>query len=93
MTEQELEINWKERGYSFDVGDIKVGDGVDRAVHDNKDELVVIVSGELEVTIDTNTFHPELGQEIFIPAKATHSLKNIGLVDSKICYGYKSIDT
>ncbi len=78
MTEQEIEKSWTERGFSFGVGNIKVGDAVDRAVHEDQDELVIMASGKLEAIIDTDIFYPELGQEMFIPAKKKHSLKNIG---------------
>lgn len=92
MTEQEIEKNWKERGFSFGVGSIKIGDAVDRAVHEDRDELVIMASGKLEAIIDTETFYPEPGQEIIIPAKKNHSLKNIGNSESKIYFGYKKID-
>jgi mannose-6-phosphate isomerase-like protein (cupin superfamily) len=89
MTEQEIEKSWAERGFSFGVGNIKVGDAVDRAIHEDQDELVIMASGKLEAIIDTDTFYPELGQEMFIPAKKKHSLKNIGDTESKIYFGYK----
>lgn len=90
MTEKEFETNWAERGFSFGVGNIKLDEGVDDAVHDDQDELVVMVNGRLEFTIDKKVFIPESNTEILIPAKSRHSIKNIGTEESKIYYGYKS---
>lgn len=90
MTEKEFETNWAERGFSFGVGKIKLDEGVDDAVHDDQDELVVMVNGRLEFTIDNKVFIPESNTEILIPARSRHSIKNIGTEESKIYYGYKS---
>lgn len=90
MTENEYENNWNNRGYSFGVGTISLEKGVEEAAHDSKDELVVVVNGELEFTINARTFVAECDTEVFIPAKAIHSIKNIGHKVSKIYYGYKS---
>ena len=89
MTEYEYEKNWNDRGYSFGVGSIKLDKGVDEAVHDDKDELVVVVNGKLEFTIDDRTFVAECDTEVFIPAKSIHSIKNVGAEVSTIYYGYK----
>lgn len=91
MTKNEYENAWSERGYSFGVGTINVDKGVDEAVHDDQDELVVAVNGKLEFSIDQNTFVAVCDTEVFIPAKAVHSIRNIGTEPSTIYYGYKSV--
>jgi mannose-6-phosphate isomerase-like protein (cupin superfamily) len=90
--EKDFELDWAERGFSFDVGSVKLDEGVDDAVHDAKDELVVMVTGKLEFTIDEKAFVPERNTEVFIPAKSRHSIKNIGIEESKIYYGYRPIE-
>ncbi len=90
MSEKEFESNWAKRGFSFGVGSIKLNEGVNNAVHDDKDELVVMVNGRLEFTIGNKIFFPEKNTEILIPAKSRHSIKNIGTEESVIYYGYKS---
>lgn len=90
MTKDELEENWNKRGFSFGIGNIKANDGVKDAVHDDKDELVVMEKGRYEFTITNKTFIQEGGSEVFIPAGARHSIKNIGTEDATIYYGYKS---
>jgi mannose-6-phosphate isomerase-like protein (cupin superfamily) len=90
MSIDELEKNWTDREFSFGIGTIKSGDSVNEAVHDDKDELVLMETGKYEFTIDNETFMEEGNIEVLIPAGAIHSIKNIGLKDSKIYYGYKS---
>jgi mannose-6-phosphate isomerase-like protein (cupin superfamily) len=89
MTENEYKRDWSERGYSFGVGTIYLDKGVDKAVHNDQDEVVVAVNGKLEFTIDNKTFVAETDTEVFIPAKSIHSIKNVGTEISKIYYGYK----
>ncbi len=89
MNIDELEKNWIGRGFSFGVGTIKSGDAVDESVHDDKDELVFIESGEYEFIIDGESFMQTGGTEVLIPAGSTHTVKNVGPNNSKIYYGYK----
>jgi len=91
MNKEKLEKDWTGRGFSFGVGTIKAGDGVNEAVHDDQDELVLMESGRYEFTVDNETFIQEGDCEVLIPAGSTHSIKNIGTKDSKIYYGYKPV--
>ena len=63
---------------------------MDEAVHDGKDELVVMAFGKYEFIIDGESFFQKGDIEVHIPAGSTHTIKNIGPNDSKIYYGYKS---
>lgn len=92
MNIDELEKNWTGRGFSFGIGTIKSGDAVDEAVHNDKDELVLMEPGKYEFIIDNKSFLQDGDTEVLIPAGATHTIKNIGPNDSKIYYGYKSKD-
>lgn len=89
MNNDDLQKDWTDRGFSFGIGTIKAGDGVNEALHDDKDELVFMENGKYEFTIDNETFIQEGDSEVLIPAGSTHSIKNIGQNDSKIYYGYK----
>ena len=89
MKLDELEKSWTDKGFSFGVGTIKSGGSVDEAVHNEKDELVFMESGEYEFIIDNESFFQKGGAEVLIPAGAIHTIKNIGPNDSKIYYGYK----
>ena len=89
MNIDDLEKKWTNKGFSFGVGTIRSGGAVDEAVHDDKDEMVLMESGEYEFIIDHESLFQRGGIEILIPAGATHTIKNIGSNDSKIYYGYK----
>ena len=92
MDIDELEKGWTERGFSFDVGTIKAGDAVDEAFHDNKDELVLMDSGEYEFSIGEETFSQHGNIEVFIPAGSVRRIKNLGENDSKMYFGYKAVN-
>jgi len=92
MNKEDLEKNWTERGFSFGIGTIQDGDGINKAVHDDKDELVLLEIGKYEFTIGNDLFIHEGGEEILIPAGDTHSIKNLSGKDSTIFYGYKLKD-
>jgi mannose-6-phosphate isomerase-like protein (cupin superfamily) len=92
MIEKEYEQSWKERGYSFGVGSVTLEKVVAEAVHEDQDELVVVVNGKLKFTLDNDSFIAACDTEVFIPAKSIHSIKNIGTEASKIYYGYKSTE-
>lgn len=91
MNKEKLEKDWAARGFSFAVGSIKAGDGIDAAVHDDKDELVVMESGKYEFTIDNETYIQAGDVEVLIPAGSTHSIKSLSIKDSKIYYGYRPV--
>ena len=46
-------------------------------VHKN-DELVVLAEGEIEIEIEGKSQRPQIGEEVFIPANALHTLRNVG---------------
>lgn len=91
MTEDELRANWLERGFSFETANLELEKGVSNAVHENQDELFVNVNGKTQVTLEGKTFQLKRNQELFIPARCKHSIKNIGTNHSKIYYGYKQL--
>ncbi|WP_201342331.1 hypothetical protein [Abyssogena phaseoliformis symbiont] len=72
MNIKELEKNWADRDFSFDIGTIKSGDTVDEAVHNDKDELVLMEARKYEFIIDNKSFLQDGGVEIIIPARITH---------------------
>jgi len=91
MTQTAFEQNWHKRGFSFHVGNIKLEEEVLDAMHEDQDELFVNVNGHLEVTMAGKTFQLECMQELFIPAKSKHTIKNIGTSDCQIYYGYQQV--
>lgn len=84
----EIEKDWHARGYSCDVWIDPPGQAWEDYVH-SVDELVLILEGELELEMQGKTFRPEIGEEVFIPAKVVHSVRNVGSATSRWLYGYK----
>ena len=42
------------------------------------DELVILAEGEIEVETEGKVPRPQIGEEVFIPANAVHTVKNVG---------------
>lgn len=38
----------------------------------------MVLEGELELEMQGKTFRPTSGEEVFIPARVTHSVRNVG---------------
>ena len=55
------------------------------------DELVVLAEGEIEIEIEGKSQRPQIGEEVFIPAKTLHTVKNVGSMGNVWYYGYKSV--
>jgi len=84
---QNISADWKARGFSCDLWVDPPGQRWENFVH-STDELVLVVEGEMEFEIDGVTSHPAIGEEIFIPAGAVHSVRNIGSATARWLYGY-----
>ena len=52
------------------------------------DELVVVLEGRMEFEIKGNVQHPDIRVEVFIPAGAVHSARNIVQTTSRWLYGF-----
>ena len=84
---QDISRNWKARGFSCGLWTDPPGQCWEGYVH-RTNELVLIIEGELELEIGGVISHPRIGEEIFIPAGAAHSVRNIGNTTAKWLYGY-----
>ena len=85
---QDVSKDWKARGFSCDLWIDPPGQCWEDFVH-SADEVVLVVEGELEFEISGITSHPEIGEEIFIPAGAIHSVRNVGKTTARWLYGYR----
>ena len=52
-------------------------------------ELVVLTEGEIEIEIEGKSQRPQIGKEVFIPANALHTVRNVGSVENVWYYGYR----
>ena len=50
---------------------------------------MLLAEGEIEVEIEGKAYRPEIGEEVFIPANASHTFRNIGFKGNVWYYGYK----
>ena len=79
---------WYSRGFSCDIWIDPPGKVWANFVH-GTDELLMLIDGEIELEMDDKILHPEIGDEILIPAGMNHTVRNIGLVTNHWFYGYK----
>ena len=85
---QDVCRDWAARGFSCDLWVDPPGQCWEGYVHAT-DELVLVLEGEVEFEIDGGIFHPETGEELFIPAGAVHSVRNVGTCTARWLYGYR----
>ena len=83
-----IKQNWHSRGYSFGVFRDPPGQVWADFVHQT-DELVVLAEGEIEVEIEGESQSPQIGEKVFIPANAVHTVRNVGQTNNVWYYGYK----
>jgi quercetin dioxygenase-like cupin family protein len=79
---------WAERGFSCTAWTDPPGQVWANFVHE-VDELVTLVEGEIELSFQGQTLRTRSGEEVFIPAGARHTVRNIGATANRWCFGYK----
>ena len=89
MNSDQLKQDWNSRGYSFGVFKDPPGQVWPDFVH-KTDELVVLAEGELEVEIEGKEQRPQIGEEVFIPANAVHTVRNVGVGNNVWFFGYRN---
>ena len=77
MNSEQIKKDWNTRGYSFRIFKDLPGQVWADFVH-KTDELVVLAEGQIEIEIEGESQQPPIGKEVFIPAKAKHTLRNVG---------------
>ena len=86
MNPEQIKKDWNSRGYSFGIFKDPQGQIWVDFVH-KTDELVVLVEGKIE--IEGKSQQPPFGKEVFSPAKAKHTVQNVGKTINAWYYGYK----
>ena len=89
MHPEQIKKEWYSRGFSFGVFKDPPGKVWADFVH-RTDELVVLAQGELEIEIEGKSQQSQIGDEVFIPANAIHTVRNIGQTNNVWYYGYKN---
>lgn len=85
---EEVCRDWHARGFSCDLWVDPPGQRWEDFVH-AVDELVMVLEGEMEFEVAGKVYHPQPGEELFIPAGAVHSARNIGSTTARWLYGYR----
>jgi mannose-6-phosphate isomerase-like protein (cupin superfamily) len=84
----QVEQDWASRGFNCGLWTDPPGQVWEDYTHD-VDELLMVLEGELELELQGRTWRPRIGEEVLIPARAHHSVRNIGQVTARWLYGYK----
>ncbi len=87
----EISKKWRERSFTCNLWIDPPGQAWIDFVHD-VDELLILVKGELELTMEGRTLRPVIGEEILIPAGAKHTIRNVGTTENHWLYGYRTIN-
>ena len=85
---QQIADNWMSRGFSCELWTDPPGQSWEAFTHAT-DEVVVVLEGEMEFEVAGEVRHPEPGEELFIPAGAVHSARNIGSSTARWLFGYR----
>ena len=88
LNPDQIKQDWNSSGYSFRVFRDPPGQVWADFVH-RTDELVVLAEGEIVIEIEGMAQRPQIGQEVFIPANAVHTVRNIGRTNNVWYYGYR----
>ena len=88
VIKSETEKDWEERGFSCGLWIDSPGQEWNDFIH-STDELLMVVEGDLELEMQGRTFRPTPGEEVLIPARVSHSVRNVGKSTAKWLYGYK----
>lgn len=83
-----VESDWLSRGFSCEVWTDPPGQVWADFVH-GVDELVMTIEGDVEFEFGGKTFRPRPGEELMIPASASHTVRNVGNSISRWFFGYR----
>ena len=86
-TEQVMQ-DWHARGFSCEVWTDAPGQVWADFVHD-VDELVMVIDVDVEFEFNGKTLRPQPGEELLIPAGASHTVRNVGQTTSHWLFSYR----
>ena len=84
----DIKADWARRGFSFEYWIDPPGQTWRDFVH-AVDELLMLVEGEIELELDGKATRPGLGEEVLIPAGVRHTVRNVGSMSNRWCFGYR----
>jgi quercetin dioxygenase-like cupin family protein len=87
LDRKEIAADWAARGFSCDLWTDPPGQRWENFRH-AADELVAVLEGQVESEVAGVVRHPQVGEELLIPAGTIHSPRNIGKTMARWLYGY-----
>ncbi len=87
MTPETVLSSWRRRGFEGGMWIDPPGQAWEDYVHET-DELFLVVEGDVELEMRGERRTPEPGQEILIPARVVHSVRNKGCTTARWLYAY-----
>src|SRR5690349_16112793 len=79
---------WAYRGFSCELWTDPPGERWEDFRH-TTDELITVLEGEMEFEVAGKVHHPQVGEELLIPAGIAHSARNVGKTTARWLYGYR----
>jgi quercetin dioxygenase-like cupin family protein len=83
---KKIAADWASRSFSCDLLTDAPGQPWEDFTHAT-DELVTVLEDEMEFEVAGEVHHPQMGEELLIPAGATHSARNIGKTTARRLFG------
>src|SRR5262245_52829590 len=84
---EQVKADWVKRGFNCDLWIDNPGRRWEDFTHAT-DELVIVLEGKMEFEVAGKLSHPEVGEELLIPAGVAHSARNVGKTIAYWLYGY-----
>jgi quercetin dioxygenase-like cupin family protein len=88
LDRERIAADWAARGFSCELWTDPPAQRWENFRHAT-DELVTVLEGQMEFEVAGVIHHPQVGEELLIPASAVHSARNIGKTTARWLYGYK----
>ena len=86
--QKQIIAEWAARGFSCDLWTDPPGQRWEEFTPAT-DELVTVLEGQMEFEIAGEVHHPQIGEELLIPAGTIHSAQNIGKSTTHWLYGHR----
>jgi len=80
--------DWEARGFTCELWVDPPGQVWPDFIHD-ADELVMVADGVIELEFDGRRVRPAPGEEVLIPARAVHTVRNVGSTTARWYFGYR----
>jgi cupin 2 domain-containing protein len=88
MDRAKVEKEWRARGFSCGLWTDPPGQ-VWKDYEHATDELFMVVEGDVELEMQGRTLRPRASEEVLIPARTVHTVRNVGSHTARWLYGYE----